>query len=204
MLQPQDDVSVSKTSRGWNVEICNRIFFFSWDKNPIYFYYLKYLFVFVLGLHCFTRAFSSHSEWGLRLVAVHGFLVAVASLVAESGSGVVLGFSRCSMQALLWLSLERRLSSCGAHPSIACGIFLDQGLNPGSIALAGKFLSIGSPGKPPNVSFKRWLVVEKRLPFWRWQFFCFSRYVDLIASLRAGFFILRKLQTTETMKTAFS
>ena len=84
MAQPQDDVSVPQTSRGWNVEICNSIFFFfGWDKNTMYIYYLKYLFVFVLGLHCCTWAFSSYSEWGLLFVAVHGFPIAVASPVAE-------------------------------------------------------------------------------------------------------------------------
>ena len=38
-----------------------------------------------LGLHCCTRAFSSCGEQGLLFVAVHGLLIAVASLVAEHG-----------------------------------------------------------------------------------------------------------------------
>ena len=38
-----------------------------------------------LGLICCTRAFSSYSEHGLLFVAVHGLLIAVASLVAEHG-----------------------------------------------------------------------------------------------------------------------
>ena len=38
-----------------------------------------------LGLCCFARAFSSCGEWGLLFVAVHGLLIAVASLVAEHG-----------------------------------------------------------------------------------------------------------------------
>ena len=46
-----------------------------------------YLFIFVfftaLGLHCFAWAFSNSSKWGLLFVAVHEFLIAVASLVAE-------------------------------------------------------------------------------------------------------------------------
>ena len=36
-----------------------------------------------LGLHCCPWAFSSCSEQGLLLVAVHGLLIEVASLVAE-------------------------------------------------------------------------------------------------------------------------
>ena len=35
------------------------------------------------NLHCFARAFSSCGKWGLRFIAVRGFLTAVASLVAE-------------------------------------------------------------------------------------------------------------------------
>ena len=42
-----------------------------------------YLFLAVLGFRCCAQAFSSCGEWGLLFVAVHGLLVAVASLVAE-------------------------------------------------------------------------------------------------------------------------
>ena len=44
-----------------------------------------YLFLAALGLPCCMRAFSSCSEWGLVFVAVHGLLIAVASLTAEHG-----------------------------------------------------------------------------------------------------------------------
>ena len=51
-----------------------------------FFINLFYLFIFAaLGLHCCVRAFSSRSERGLLLVAVHVLLIAVASLVAEHG-----------------------------------------------------------------------------------------------------------------------
>ena len=53
------------------------------------FFFLIYLFnLFILaalGLFCCTRAFSSCGERGLLFVAVHGLLIAVASLVAEHG-----------------------------------------------------------------------------------------------------------------------
>ena len=57
-------------------------------KTYIYVYvYLKdvliYLFLAVLGLHCYARAFSSYGEWGYRLVAKHSLLTAVASLFTE-------------------------------------------------------------------------------------------------------------------------
>ena len=43
------------------------------------------LFMAVLGFRCCTRAFSSCGERGLLFIAVHGLLIAVASLVAEHG-----------------------------------------------------------------------------------------------------------------------
>ena len=38
-----------------------------------------------MGLHCCAWSFSSCSGWGLLFVAVHGLLIAVASLIAEHG-----------------------------------------------------------------------------------------------------------------------
>ena len=43
------------------------------------------LFMAALGLRCCARAFSSCGEWGPLSIAVHGLLIAVASLVAEHG-----------------------------------------------------------------------------------------------------------------------
>ena len=59
--------------------------------HSIYFIFLKlinlfiYLFLAALGLCCCVWAFSSCGERGLFFVAVHGLLIAVASLVAEHG-----------------------------------------------------------------------------------------------------------------------
>ena len=50
-----------------------------------YVLFLTYLFLAALGLCCCTQAFSSCGERELLFVAVHGLLVAVASLVAEHG-----------------------------------------------------------------------------------------------------------------------
>ena len=54
------------------------------------FFFLMYLFLFILSLaalgpRCCAQGFSSCGEWGLLSVAVHGLLIAVASLVAEHG-----------------------------------------------------------------------------------------------------------------------
>ena len=54
----------------------------SFLKKLIYFIYL---FLTALGLRCCASAFSSCGERGLLFVAVRGFLIAVASLVAEHG-----------------------------------------------------------------------------------------------------------------------
>ena len=57
------------------------LFLFYFNK----FIYFIYLFLAALGLHCCARAFSSCGERGLLFLAVHGLLIAVASLVAEHG-----------------------------------------------------------------------------------------------------------------------
>ena len=63
---------------------------------------------------------------GLSLVAVHGLLIAVASVVAElrlQGAGVsvvvALGLQRVGLVVMVH----------GIGSSVACGIFLDQELN---------------------------------------------------------------------------
>ena len=55
------------------------IFFFN-KFICIYIYFLV-----VLGLRCCAQAFSSCGERGLLFIAVHGLLIAVASLVADHG-----------------------------------------------------------------------------------------------------------------------
>ena len=52
----------------------------------VYFhFFLIDLFLAVLCLHCCVQAFSSCGARGLLVVAVHGFLIAVASLFEEHG-----------------------------------------------------------------------------------------------------------------------
>ena len=49
------------------------------------FIYLIFKFLAALGLRCCVRASSSCGEQGLLFTAVHGLLIAVASLVVEHG-----------------------------------------------------------------------------------------------------------------------
>ena len=75
---------------------------------------------------------------GYSLVVVQGLLIAVTSLVAETGS--VVGGSgtleRSSVVVAFWLSCP-----------MACGIFPDQGSNPGLLHWQTDSLP-ESPGKP--------------------------------------------------------
>ena len=71
------------------VSVCGSSF---WRECPVVFIFVYinffnfiYLFLAALGLRCCAWAFSSCGEQGLLLVAVHGLLIAVASLVAEHG-----------------------------------------------------------------------------------------------------------------------
>ena len=68
-----------------------------------------------LGLHCCTLAFSSCSKWGLFFFVVSGLTIVVASFCCGAQAPECAGFK-----------------GCGTGPRLlkACGIFLDQGLNP--------------------------------------------------------------------------
>ena len=62
----------------------------NWEQHAdsslyLFIYLFIYLFMAVLDLRCCTWAFSSCCERGLFFVAVHGLLIAVASLVADHG-----------------------------------------------------------------------------------------------------------------------
>ena len=76
------------------------LFFLKWFDGLLLYYALilfflvfvnlLYVFVFVfvlavLGLRCCMQAFSGCREQGLLFIAVHGLLIAVASLVTEHG-----------------------------------------------------------------------------------------------------------------------
>ena len=115
--------------------------------------FIFYLFIYLaaLSLHCCVQAFSNCREWGLIFVVVHGLLIAVASLVAEH---------RLQAHRLqqLW-HVGSVVVAHGLSCSVARGIFLDQGSNLVSPALAGEFLTTVPPGKSLGKSFyHEWML----------------------------------------------
>ena len=85
------------------------------DLSQMLFFFSNLLVV--LGLRCCMWAFSSCGKRGLLFIAVHGLLIAVASLCCRSQAlgvqvsvAVAHGLSSCGYWAL-----ERRLSSCGSR-----------------------------------------------------------------------------------------
>ena len=90
-----------------------------------------YLFLAALSLCCCARAFSSCRERGLPFLVAGAFSLRWLLLLQSTGS-------RRTGSVLVELGL-----SC----STACGIFPDQGSNPLSPALEGRFLTTAPPGK---------------------------------------------------------
>ena len=92
----------------------------------------------VLGLRFCARAFCSCGKRGPLFIAVRGPLTVAASLVAEH-----------RLQT-------RRLSNCGSRAQSLCGMWdlPRPGLEPMSLALAGRFSTTAPPGKPVSVLFK--------------------------------------------------
>ena len=86
----------------------------------------------VLGLRFCARAFSSCSKRGPFFIAVRWPLTMATSLVAEH---------RLQM---------RRLSNCGSRAQLLRGMWdlPRPGLEPVSLALAGRFSTTAPPGKP--------------------------------------------------------
>ena len=97
-------------------------------------FFLKILFMAVLGLCFCARAFSSCGKWGPLFIAVRGPLTIAASLVAEH-----------RLQT-------HRLSNCGswAQPLRGMWDLPRPGLELVSPALAGRFSTTAPPGKPPT------------------------------------------------------
>ena len=109
------------------------------------------LFWAVLGLRCYTRAFSSCREQGLLFIAARashcsGFFCCGAwALGAQASVVVARGLRSCGSGAL-----ECRLSSCGTRAYLLRSMWdlPGPGLEPMSPALAGVFLTTAPPGEP--------------------------------------------------------
>ena len=107
--------------------------FFFFKGIPLFLLFI-YLFLAVLGLRFCARAFSSCGKRGPLFIVVRGPLTIVASLVAEH-----------KLQM-------RRISSCGSRAHLLRGMWdlPRPGLEPVSLALAGRFSTTAPPGKPWN------------------------------------------------------
>ena len=125
------------------------IFFFLINLFIYLFIYFWLHWVFVAACRLSLVA-ASGGYSSLRCV---GFSLGWLLLLWSTGSRRM-GFSSCGSQGL-----ERRLSSCGARAWLLCGMWdlPGPGLEPGSPALAGGFLTTAPPGKPLMVR----LIVEK-------------------------------------------
>ena len=131
------------------------IFFFFFRGKPKSFFFLiirtfnYYLFIYlfilaVLGLRFCARAFSSCTKRGPLFIVVRGPLTIAASLVVEH---------RLQM---------RRLSSCGTWAQLLRGMWdlPRPGLEPMSLALAGRFSTTAPPGKAyPLIFYWCWIYV---------------------------------------------
>ena len=95
-------------------------------------------FLAVLGLGSCTQVFSSCGEQGL-----------LSSCGVWSYCG---GFSCCGAWTLwAWASV---VAAHGLRCPVACGIFLDAGIEPVSPVLSGQFLTTGPSGKSRSFSFE--------------------------------------------------
>ena len=85
---------------------------------------------------------------GHCLVVVRELLFVVASLVGRAQALGCVGFDTWGTWACRLYSAGHRLSGPEAR-----GVFLEQGVNPMSPALAGRFLTTEPPGKSPASVF---------------------------------------------------
>ena len=80
-LSTSENLKFSKMELGSSLGLYHCVALF---KVLSFSFFLSF-FLAVLGLHCCVRAFSRCGKRGLLFIAVHGLLIAMASLVAEHG-----------------------------------------------------------------------------------------------------------------------
>ena len=114
-----------------------------------------YLFLAALGLRCCMGLSIVAASGGYSSLRCIGFSLQWFLFLRSMGSRHA-GFHSCGWWALEHSSVvvAHRLSC-----SVACGIFLDQGSNPVSPALAGRSLTTVPPGKPLSTPY-----VEETIP----------------------------------------
>ena len=110
-----------------------------------------YVYLVVLGLHCYLQTFSSCGRWGLV------FIVMLRLLLLQSTGCKCGDFS---------------VTACGLSSYDAWDLLLQgmwdlpgSGIKPVSSALAGKFLSIAPPGKSQAVNLRFGGVVREKYAF---------------------------------------
>ena len=126
-------------------------------------------FLAALGLRCCARALSSCGERGPLLAAVRRLLIAVASPAAEHGlqarrlqqlqhSGLVV--VACGLQ-----STSSAAVAHGPSRSTACGILLDQGLNPHPLHWQVDSQPLRHQGSPCSVILKELFSLRSQASF---------------------------------------
>ena len=130
-----------------------------------------YLFLAVLSLRCFARAFSGYCELGLLFIAVPGLLTAVVLLLQSTDSRRAgPGIAARGLQSV-------RLISCSAPAQLFHGMWNlpRSGVESMSSALAGSFLFTAPPGKSHLVIFDvrfnsqfqlEMYIIQKNIRLW--------------------------------------
>ena len=151
--------------------VCSLLFFFIFSYL---FFWLRWVFIAACGLSL-VAARRDHSS--LRM----GFSLPWFLLLRSTGSRRV-GFSSCGSRAL-----EHRLSSCGTWAQLLCGMWdlPGPGLEAVSLALAARFLTTVSPGKPLffslHVLFHR--ITEEGFQINLYFFFCTVLEINILKFL---------------------
>ena len=105
----------------------------------------NYLFLAMLGFCCCMGSSLVAVSRGFSLLTVLGFLVTAGSLFVEHRPQGLLALVVATPRLQITDSV---VVVHGLSCSVACGIFLDQGLNLSLLHLAGSFLTTEPPGKP--------------------------------------------------------
>ena len=132
------------------ISLCDQSFNFRRQVYAVFLILLNFqkficLFLVALCLHYFVQPFSGCSVQRLLLVAERGLLIAGASLAVEHGLQV-----RGLQQ---WRHTGSVVVVHRLNCSVTCGIFLNQGSNTGTLALARGFLSTAPPRKSISRSY---------------------------------------------------
>ena len=118
------------------------------DWKQLQIFFINFFLYFYFWLHWVFiakyRLSLDAASGGCSLVAVHGFLIAVASLAIEHMGSGCMGFTSCGSRAL-----ECGVSSCGIQALLLHGMrdLSGPGIEPASLALQGRFVATGLPGK---------------------------------------------------------